>query len=279
MRAGGPAVQGATVRSLAAIAAELAVYGLAFGLLRNGINEWSIQTPSMLLGHCLRIVLPLLLLWWFQLRARGSQDLGGLRVAVLAVAVVLLAVVFLCGLGPSASSAIVLAARSLVSVLIYLRLFDVVHRRGYHPCAVYGVGRGVYEVSLVLGLLAYAGLKGAGLLGFMTPAVTYFFVSCILLVMLNGFAGALKLPFLHPEPVTDPASLPFDDACERLARERGLTERELQIMKLVVKGHTKKRIAEVLNLSEDTIRYHTKSLYRKLDVHSRQDLLDVLGIE
>lgn len=50
-------------------------------------------------------------------------------------------------------------------------------------------------------------------------------------------------------------------------------------MRLTCLGYTKRRAAEMLCLSEDTVRYHTKSLYRKLGVHSRQDLLDLLGIK
>ena len=45
------------------ITIEIIAYGFVFGLLRDGINEWSTSTLSMLLGHGLRIIVPLLMFW------------------------------------------------------------------------------------------------------------------------------------------------------------------------------------------------------------------------
>ncbi|HSP86646.1 MAG TPA: response regulator transcription factor [Ignavibacteriaceae bacterium] len=53
-------------------------------------------------------------------------------------------------------------------------------------------------------------------------------------------------------------------------KEYGLTEREEQILDLMVKGLTKSRIAEMIFLSPHTIDFHVRSIYRKLEVNSRQ---------
>ena len=286
-RAGGPALsplsRDAIPGGLLPIACELLAYGLVFGVLRNGISEWYLAAPSMLLGHCLRIVLPLLLFWWLQARSTREGASPTLRVAALAVPVALFAIVFLAGLAQSAVSAIVLAARSFVSVLIYVRLFDVVRRAGGHPCAVYGTGRALYEVGLVCGLLMYNALLARTGTAAIPLNVTYFLVSSVLLVMLGGFMSTTRLPMFRVEQqaMADPPvqTLTLDEACERLARQHDLSEREHEVMRLTCLGYTKRRAAEVLCLSEDTVRYHTKSLYRKLGVHSRQDLLDLLGIK
>lgn len=115
-RASGPALsplsRDAIPGGFLPIACELLAYGLVFGVLRNGISEWYLAAPSMLLGHCLRIVLPLLLFWWLQVRSTREGASPTLRVATLAVPVALLAIVFLAGLAQSAVSAIVLAARA-----------------------------------------------------------------------------------------------------------------------------------------------------------------------
>lgn len=289
-RGGGGGAQGVRsapgpLASFGPLVLELAVYGVVFGALRNGMSEWSIGTPSMLFGHLLRIVLPLLLLWWLQLRTAGSAGGAGLRAAVLATAAAVLAAVFLGGLGPVAASAIVLAARSFVSVLIYVRLFDVAYRTGAHPCCVYGAGRAVYEVGLVCGLALYDGLLSrVGLDADASAGVLYFAVSCILVVMLNGFAGAVRLPVFQPAPGPGRAGVPavqtatLDEACARVAGDFGLTEREADVLRHICRGYTKKRIAGVMGITEDTVRYHTKALYRKLGVHNRQELLDVVGL-
>lgn len=275
--AGGPAFVQALGGSIPAVTLEVLAYGLVFGMMRNGINEWSVSAPSMLLGHALRILLPLLMAWWMVAHASSRDGGQALRMATLLAAFAILALVFFGGLEDAALSAVVLAERSLVSILIYVRAFEVMQRAKLHPCVAYCFGRGVYEVGLVLGLLLFDAMDGAGLLAMVSSDVYYFFACCVLLLLLSGFSGALRIPFLAGVP--KPAASAFDQACERLAGECGLTERELEVMKLTCRGNTKKKAAELLGLSEDTIRYHTKNIYQKLDVHSRQELLDMLGIE
>jgi DNA-binding NarL/FixJ family response regulator len=49
----------------------------------------------------------------------------------------------------------------------------------------------------------------------------------------------------------------------------GLTDREKEILKLMVSGSTKKKIAEQLCVSFHTVNTHLKNIYSKLQVHTR----------
>jgi DNA-binding NarL/FixJ family response regulator len=51
-----------------------------------------------------------------------------------------------------------------------------------------------------------------------------------------------------------------------------LTERELEVARLVVDRHTNPEIARALFLSEKTIETHMHNIFRKLDVSSRADV-------
>lgn len=42
-------------------------------------------------------------------------------------------------------------------------------------------------------------------------------------------------------------------------------------------GNTVAVIARRLYISENTVRGHTKSIYRKLGIHSKQELIDLLN--
>lgn len=42
-----------------------------------------------------------------------------------------------------------------------------------------------------------------------------------------------------------------------------------------MKGHTVSAIAGKLFISENTTRGHAKNIYKKLDIHSRQELVDL----
>lgn len=51
-----------------------------------------------------------------------------------------------------------------------------------------------------------------------------------------------------------------------------LTKRELEVVDLIVFGYSNRDIAKMLFISEHTAKDHTKSIYRKMGVHSRLEL-------
>ncbi len=55
-----------------------------------------------------------------------------------------------------------------------------------------------------------------------------------------------------------------------------LSARETEVMELIARGNTVARIAEQLIVSENTIRTHSKRIYTKLDIHKRQELLELI---
>jgi DNA-binding NarL/FixJ family response regulator len=54
--------------------------------------------------------------------------------------------------------------------------------------------------------------------------------------------------------------------------ESHLTEREKEILQLLIKGNSYKEIAGSLFISVETLNSHIKNIYRKLNVHSRSEL-------
>lgn len=64
--------------------------------------------------------------------------------------------------------------------------------------------------------------------------------------------------------------------CALVQQNYRLSNRETEVMELLVRGNTVAHIAEELVVSENTIRTHSKRLYTKLDVHKRQELIDLV---
>jgi DNA-binding NarL/FixJ family response regulator len=58
---------------------------------------------------------------------------------------------------------------------------------------------------------------------------------------------------------------------ERLSGDP-LTERELEIVKLIAEGHTSRQIAELLFISERTVERHRENILEKLDMRDRVEL-------
>lgn len=67
--------------------------------------------------------------------------------------------------------------------------------------------------------------------------------------------------------------------CQAVADEYRFTRREGEILLLLAQGYTMPAISEKLFVSENTIKSHVKSIYQKLDIHSRTELIDLVNEE
>ena len=73
------------------------------------------------------------------------------------------------------------------------------------------------------------------------------------------------------------------DATNRISRQAQilreryrLSARETEVMEYIARGYTVARTAQELVVSENTIRTHSKRIYAKLDVHKKQELIEML---
>jgi len=60
-------------------------------------------------------------------------------------------------------------------------------------------------------------------------------------------------------------------AAESAAETDILTRRELEILRLVAEGHTNAQMAQMLWVTEQTVKFHLSNIYRKLDVANRTE--------
>lgn len=67
-----------------------------------------------------------------------------------------------------------------------------------------------------------------------------------------------------------------EDRARELAKGHGLSPREIEVMSLLIRGHSVAAISRRLYISENTTRGHTKNIYRKMSVHSKQELIDLI---
>lgn len=68
-------------------------------------------------------------------------------------------------------------------------------------------------------------------------------------------------------------------SCRSLAERFDLSERELEILMLIVKGKSNPTIAKSLYISQNTAKTHVYNIYKKLGIHSRQEALDLVERE
>lgn len=65
-------------------------------------------------------------------------------------------------------------------------------------------------------------------------------------------------------------------ACRIITSQYGLTKREAEVLSLLARGRDIAFICESLCLARNTVKGYTKRIYAKLDVHSKQEIIDIV---
>jgi len=85
-----------------------------------------------------------------------------------------------------------------------------------------------------------------------------------------SFAAAAHRPIAESAPIADgPATNNGDDMAEGRALLQSLTARELDMLRLIVKGMSNKEIANTLHLTEGTVKGYVSHMLSKLNVADR----------
>jgi len=114
----------------------------------------------------------------------------------------------------------------------------------------------------------------------MFSALAVFAMLLVAIFVFGGQAGAAETSWGLVRPVeVESTHSEFDDAATRLARRFGLSPREIDVFFLLAKGRNRAYVANELAIGDETVKSHVKSLYRKMNLHSQQDLIDLVEAE
>ncbi len=198
------------------------------------------------------------------------------------------------------------AVVGVVLVGVAFQLFDVVtwymfsyivYQSKASAVQVVALGRAIIALGVTMGDALGARCAGMGIED--APLATAVFVLL--------FAAVIAVFFVFPERQVDKLLLPIPDEddegvasadasevsavegedataaehrgrwkqlCMQLGDERQLTEREKEVLVMLARGYGSQSISDALTISLYTTRAHTRNIYAKLDVHSRQELAD-----
>lgn len=90
-------------------------------------------------------------------------------------------------------------------------------------------------------------------------------------VLLKTMQSITPNKFVLQEGLNNPENSVFKESFSATLK---LTMREKEIVQLIVKGKTTTEIANVLNISSNTIETHRRNLYRKLEVKNLTELIN-----
>lgn len=187
--------------------------------------------------------------------------------------------------GPTLS-AILMFGFELVNMLLIFVCAETAFRQKISPIVAYGLSIGLVLTAMALGhitggffTMLATGYDFVQLTGI--TLATIYLLSVVLLLIFRKPAGDSEVKVddeNRPDAAASRTDL-VDRRTEQLANDHGLSPREKEVAHLVVRGHNVTSISERLFISENTTRGHMKSIYRKLGIHSRQDLLDLVDPE
>ena len=169
----------------------------------------------------------------------------------------------------------------LSRVLAYLLLIQISQRNAMDAP---GVSLFVAGANTAGSLLGYALSDAAAALS--TDVISYqlllvgFTMAIIILNLAIPRAFALDeivqevVPFAEPPKRDEQAS--FADAVFAVARAHALTPREIETLGLLARGHGAQEIEQRMGISRNTVKMHVRNVYAKLDVHSQQDVINLI---
>ena len=168
------------------------------------------------------------------------------------------------------------------AVACYMHVYQV------HPFANAGFGRIGDVIGLGLGFWYGLASLGAPYDDYVFGLGRAFVVILFVVVQVFFFQDNYK-PFTEHssmvEELSDDLPTPADEEhrmgawrqnINDFARHYELTARQTEVLMLLAKGYSTSKIEETLVVSNHTVKAHVYSIYQKTDVHSRQELIELI---
>ncbi len=176
------------------------------------------------------------------------------------------------------------AGYTMLSMFIMIVLSNITYRFGINAVWLNGIERGIRYLVECLGWVAYVVTTGAlaprwaSVVGL---AVTAVVGAMFLVIVLSEKSLSAKWGInLHEDDARDPLSpANLSLRVSELSKSCGLSDREEEVLQLMARKTPVKQMEEILFVAQGTIKAHTSRIYRKLGVHSREELFELLGVK
>ncbi|WP_143412166.1 helix-turn-helix transcriptional regulator [Arabiibacter massiliensis] len=209
------------------------------------------------------------------------------------IAVALVAVHFVADATPFTTFALLLCYL-LFEGAMWVSYADITQRFRLTAFVVFGFGRGALALGALLGIAASAAIPQ------LDPAVDPASTLVVVLACVVGGFGALprgsEIRALVVGESDNPAGEQdasreraaeeaspekaragrFKRKCELVANRYLLSKKETEVLFLLAKGRNAAYIQEQLYISEGTARTHMRHIYKKMDIHTQQELIDLV---
>jgi DNA-binding CsgD family transcriptional regulator len=247
--------------------------GAAFGVMSGGVivligsgQGWATGTGSRLLMLAVTVVAVLLLrLNYNQLLYKAGFPLMALGFVALGVAPAL----------PAAGGVIAWAGYFFLDAVLWSLGAYLMKNVGLPATWIASFpGAALSCGTLLGGAVGVWAFRSGSANSALFALLTAFFLTTVALFMTSSRNIRFGWGTIRPGGTETPGSR-FDSICRYLCREHQLTRREAEVLPLLAQNKTRRSISKVLGVSPETTKTHTQNIYRKLTIHSQEDLHDV----
>lgn len=146
-----------------------------------------------------------------------------------------------------------------------------------NPSKILGIGLSSNVLGVLIGGMIGSAIYNTGnsRLNSSVLALVILFIILIILPVLHNQLSVLLKNHSYLTSVQEKERKV--SVCEKYKVSNELTDRENEIVELLLNGRTYKMIAEELYLSENTVKTHIKNIYSKLHIKSKSELIKMLS--
>lgn len=288
--------------SLALIIGGIAVFGLALGLSRGfpAGSPVPFGLPVRFVHQLGVVAISAGFMWWIGAKGRhiSFSLLWRLEIVIAATGAFILMV--LPGAATEIAVAIVNIADTLMLCVLFITAQDVARHSSLHPFVIFGGAWAARVLSRNLGRTVVFALSPMTQSESTVLGIIVFALSLSMVCLLTDNLPRTRKLFIYDDEsgeaaashtASGPAAYETESegstaanaavassdeqVREWLRTKHGLTAREIDVALLIARGRSKTFIADELFISENTVRTHSKNVYAKLGIHSREELISL----
>ncbi len=178
---------------------------------------------------------------------------------------------------------LIIIAQIAFDIMIWIYFATVAHKGLYNATVLMGVSRGFVQIGVTSGsLLGIPALRSVWEQSTSQSTVCLILVALLVIVIMFVLNQQESFEQLIDNGTDDSVMessttrSTLQDRIMQTAQKYGLSKRETEVFALLARGRSFPFIRDELFLSKSTVETHAKNLYKKLSVHSKQELIDLV---
>jgi DNA-binding CsgD family transcriptional regulator len=269
-----------TIRTIGTVEPHRILYGAVFGLSLNVAISVSVDlTGSLSLTTSIAFCLPGLALLFLLLLRHGEINVETTQWVLINLITITFALM------PFLSPKFIVYVLSIVGFcfvlfqgIFMITLAELVNEEQEGAITMLSTHMLVISLATLIGwglgsfLLIFESYEG----GFFNFIIATLIVLLIVSVAWQGRPGTAAEAVLHLHRFGDDSMGRWKRACADISESNGLSKRQDEVFRYLVKGRNALSISRELVVSEHTVKAHIYRIYQKLAVHSQQELIDLV---